>query len=85
MKVNLLLLWSDENPWLRTSTTSHPDFPDREGDKTMVTVIFFGIMLLGLTFMALRSRRHDRLHGGKLREAPVYRRPDPRPEDWPAA
>ena len=51
----------------------------------MASVIFFGIMLLGFTFMALRSGRHDRLHGGELREAPVYRRPDPRPKDWPAA
>jgi hypothetical protein len=51
----------------------------------MVTVIFFGIMLLGLTARALRFGRHNRLPGGKLQVAPVYRRPDPRPEDRPAA
>jgi hypothetical protein len=50
----------------------------------MVTVIFFGIMLLGITFMALRSGMHQRLHRVKLRVAPVYRRPDPRADDWPA-
>ena len=75
--------WSDENRWLRTLTTGRPDGPDREEDKAMVTVIFFGTMLLGISFMGLWSGRHDRRRGGKLQKAPVYRRPGRRLKNWP--
>jgi len=50
----------------------------------MVTVIFFSIVLLGITFMAFRTGIRQRLYGVKLRVVPVYRRPAPRPKDWPA-
>ena len=50
----------------------------------MLTVIFFGIMLLGITFMAFRTGMDQRLHRVKLRVALVYRRPVRRRQGWPA-
>ena len=47
----------------------------------MVTVIFFGTMLLGISFMGLWSGRHDRRRVGKLQKVPVYRRPRRRPRN----
>ncbi len=44
----------------------------------MVSVIFFGIMLLGISIMGLWSGRRERLHSVKVREALVYRRRQPR-------
>ncbi len=41
----------------------------------MVSVIFFGIMLLGISIMGLWSGRQERLRSVKVREAAVYRRP----------
>ena len=40
----------------------------------MVSVIFFGIMLLGISIMGLWSGRQERLRSVKVREAMVYRR-----------
>ena len=44
----------------------------------MVSVIFFGIMLLGISIMGLCSGRQERLRSVKVREAAVYRRRNPR-------
>jgi hypothetical protein len=49
----------------------------------MVTIIFLGTMLLGISFMGLWSGRHDRRRGGKLQKVPVYRRPGRRLKNWP--
>ena len=49
----------------------------------MVSVIYFGIMLLGISFMGLWSGRHERRRSGKLQRVPVYRRPGRRLKNWP--
>jgi len=43
----------------------------------MISVIFFGIMLLSISIMGLWSGRDDR-RSGKLQRVPVYRRRNPR-------
>jgi len=49
----------------------------------MVSVIFFGIMLLGISIMGLWSGREDQRRG-RLQRVPVYRRRNPRRRNWPA-
>jgi hypothetical protein len=47
----------------------------------MISVIFFGIMLLGISVMGLWSGRQERLRSVKVRAARVYRRPRTRPRN----